>query len=178
MADVTRNRQARKWSRKEQLGRMLWAAAHPFWRFSPRIFWGWRRFMLRAFGASVESGVHIYPSVRITIPWNLQIGAQAAVGDHAILYALGPIHIGARATVSQYVHLCAGTHDWRDPAMPLLKPAIRVGPDAWICADAFVGPAVEIGAHAIVGARAVVMKDVGERVIVAGNPAKEIRQKQ
>lgn len=172
--DVEANRRARKWSRREQLGRLLWGLVLPFFRFSPRPFWGWRRLILRIFGARVGKFVHIYPSVHISIPWNLTLEDSSAVGDRAILYALGPIHIGARATVSQGAHLCAGTHDIKDPARPLLKPPITICQDAWICADAFVGPGVAIGQGAIVGARAVVMKDVPDDAIVVGNPARTI----
>lgn len=153
---------------------MLWAIATPLFRFSPRIFWGWRRMLLRAFGARIGTNAHVYPSVRITIPWNIEIGNDAAVGDYAILYALGPISIGKRATISQYAHLCAGTHDWRDPAMPLIKAPLVVGEDAWVCAAAFIGPGVEVGARAIVGAGAVTVKNVAPSSIVGGNPAQPI----
>lgn len=175
--DISSNRAAQKWSASAQIGRILWWVAAPLFRFSPRTLWGWRRMLLRTFGAKVGADAHIYPSVRITIPWNLDIGVQAAVGDHAILYALGPIQIGARATISQYAHLCAGTHDWRDPAMPLVKSPLVIGEDAWVCADAFVGPGVTVGQGAIVGARAVTMKDVEPRAIVGGNPAQIISQR-
>jgi putative colanic acid biosynthesis acetyltransferase WcaF len=137
--------------------------------------WGWRRALLRLFGARIGREVHIYPSVRIAIPWNLAIGDQSAVGDRAILYALGPITLGKRVTVSQGAHLCAGTHDYRDPAMPLRKPPIVIGREAWICADAFVGPGVHIGVRAIVGARCVVMKNVAPDAIMIGNPARLLR---
>ena len=173
--DVSANRRSRKWSRREQLGRILWALAWPAFRIVPRPFWGWRRAMLRLFGATVGKEVHIYPTAHITMPWNLTLGDSSAVGDHAILYALGPIMIGPRATVSQYAHLCAGSHDWRDPAMLLTKPPITIGNDAWICADAFVGPGVNVGAAAIVGARAVVTKDCAAGAIMVGNPARQIR---
>lgn len=174
MVDVSSNRANRKWTRREQIGRIAWAFAKPLFSLSPRPLWGWRRNLLRLFGARVGHHAHVYPSVRITIPWNLALGEYCAVGDRVILYALGPISIGARATVSQGAHLCAGTHDWHDPARPLLKPPISVGDDAWICADAFLGPGVAVGNGAIVGARAVAMKDVPENMIVAGNPARII----
>lgn len=172
--DVSGNRRARKWSRREQAGRILWGLALPLFRFSPRPLWGWRRMLLRIFGADVAADVHIYPTVRIIIPWKLKLGPGCAVGDHAILYALGPISLGPRSTVSQYAHLCAGSHDWRDPAMPLIRPSITIGTDVWICADAFVGPGVTVGDGAILGARAVVMKNVANNAIIAGNPAKRI----
>lgn len=174
--DVTANRRVRKWTRRELAGRVLWGLARPLFALSPRPLWGWRRAMLRLFGASVGREVHVFPSVRITVPWNLTLGDQCAVGDRAILYALGPISIGSRATVSQGAHLCAGTHDIADPARPLVKPPILIGPDAWIAADAFVGPGVTVGSGALVGARAVVMKDVEPGHIVVGNPARTIRK--
>ena len=120
----------------------------------------------------------VYPNVDIIIPWNLTIGEEATIGDRAILYALGRITIGARATISQGAHLCAGTHDYREPSFPLLKLPIVIGEGAWICADAFVGPNVIIGDFAIAGARAVVMRNVLPRAIVTGNPARPTGQRK
>ncbi|WP_375257991.1 acetyltransferase [Citreimonas sp.] len=171
---VARNRSARKWTRRELAGRALWSLGALAFRFSPRPLWGWRRWLLRRFGARVGAQVHVFPTVRIAIPWNLDLHDFCAVGDGAILYSLGPITIGARATVSQYAHLCAGSHDWRDPTMPLLKPPINIGRDAWICADAFVGPGVSVGDGAILGARAVATRPVPAQEIHAGNPARRI----
>lgn len=169
--DVTANRKARKWSRREQAGRVLWALCRPLFALSPRPAWGWRRMLLRLFGANVGHGVHVFPTVLITVPWNLTLNDHCAIGDRAILYCLGPISIGARATVSQGAHLCAGTHDWRCSDMRLLKPPISVGDDCWIAADAFIGPGVVVGSRTIVGARAVAMRDLPSGVIVVGNPA-------
>lgn len=172
--DVSKNREAQKWSQREMLGRVLWAFASPLFRWSPRICWEWRCYILRLFGAKIGRGVHIYPSVRILIPWNVSLGDESAIGDRAIIYALGLISVGQRATVSQGAHLCAGSHDIRSPSRDLLKPPITIGNDAWICADAFVGPNVTVGSGAIVGARAVVVRDVGPGATVVGNPARPI----
>jgi putative colanic acid biosynthesis acetyltransferase WcaF len=156
-AAVRANRAAVKWSRREQAARVLWACAWPLFALSPRPLWGWRRFLLRVF-----------------MPWNVELGEFSLLGDGAFLYALGGVRIGACATVSQGAHLCAGTHDYRDVAMPLVKARIEIGAGAWICADAFVGPHVRIGAGAVVGARAVVVRDVAADCVVAGNPARII----
>ena len=168
---VTANRAVRKWSRKEIAGRMLWDLLHPFFAFSPRPMWAWRRGLLRPFfGARIGRHVHIYPTARISVPWSLSIADESAIGDRAIVYALGPISVGKRATISQGVHLCAGTHDYRDPTMPLLKPPIAIGDDSWICADAFLGPGIEKSApRAIVAARAVVIRDVEAGAVVGGD---------
>lgn len=172
--DINSNRSAQKWNRKQLAGRVLWALAAPLFALSPRPMWGWRRMLLRLFGAKVAREVHVYPSARISIPWNIAIGEQSAIGDRAILYALGPITIGERVTVSQGAHLCAGTHDYRDPALPLVKLPITIHSGAWVCADSFVGPGVTIGARAIVGARCVVMKNVEPSAIMIGNPARRL----
>lgn len=174
--NVIANRRSRKWSKRELIGRALWDLLYrPLFALTPRLFWGWRRQILRLFGAHIGRGVHIFPSTKITIPWNLSVGDFSAIGDGVILYALGPIRIGERVTVSQYAHLCAGTHDYSDPSMTLLKPQIIVGDEAWICADAFIGPGVVIGDRAIVAARSVAVNDVPNDTIAGGNPAKIIK---
>lgn len=164
----------RKWSPRELVGRMLWAFVWPLFRFSPRLLWGWRCWLLRLFGARVGSQVHIHPSVSVFIPWNLEIGDWSSIGFDVLIYNLGPVRIGRCVTVSQRVHLCAGSHDYRDPSMLLLKLPISIGNDVWICADAFVGPDVIVGEGAILGACATVIRSVAPWQIVAGNPAKEI----
>lgn len=169
--DVDQNRSVRKWSKTELLGRVLWGLVKPLFKFSPRLFWGWRNFMLRTFGAKIGKRVHIFPTVLITIPWNLDIGERSAVGDRAILYALGPITVGNRATISQGAHICAGTHDIRRNDRPLVKAPITIGHDVWVAADAFVGPNVHIGDNSIVGARAVVMRNIDANSTASGNPA-------
>ncbi len=157
------------------MARALWAAAQPLFRWSPRPMFAWRAWLLRQFGAQVGSDVRVEPTARIAQPWNLEIGDQAALGDAVRVYNLGRVRIGARATVSQLAHICAGTHDYSSPDMRLVKSPITIGDDAWVCADAFVGPGVTIGIGAVVGARAVVFKDVPPWTVVIGNPAEAIK---
>ena len=133
---------------------------------------------MRLFGAKIGRDVHIHPTARIAVPWNLHIADEASVGESAILYSLGLIFIGRRATVSQHAHLCAGTHDHHCADMPLIKSPISIGAGAWICADAFVGPGVTIGEMAVVGARAVVIKDIAPNAIVVGNPSRVVGERQ
>jgi putative colanic acid biosynthesis acetyltransferase WcaF len=172
--DNAGNRAARKYSRREQLRRVAWAAGVWLLRLSPRPWFGWRRAVLRWFGARVGAHANVYPSTRIVMPWNLELGEWSALGEEAFIYSLGKVRIGAHATVSYRAHLCAGTHDFSDPTLPLLKPPIDIRAGAWIGTDAFIGPGVTVGAGAIVGARAVVVRDVDARAIVAGNPARVI----
>jgi putative colanic acid biosynthesis acetyltransferase WcaF len=131
--------------------------------------------MLRLLGAKIGHAVQIYATVEIFAPWKLEIGDESAVGHRAILYNLGQIKIGRQVTISNGAHLCAGTHDYTKPDLPLIKPPITIDDCAWICADAFVGPGVCVGEGAVVGAASVVVKDVPPWNVVAGNPAKTIK---
>lgn len=176
--DIAANRRSRKWNRRELAVRALWELSQPLFRFSPRILWGWRRGMLRLFGARVGRNVHIHPTASVTIPWNLQVEDFVAIGDGVRVYNLGHVFIGRAATLSQGVHLCAGTHDHTRPDLPLIKAEIRIEDGVWVCADAFVGPGVTVASHAIVGARAVAIRDVTPWTIVAGNPARLIRPRE
>lgn len=175
--DISLNRQAVKYTPGEITRRVCWGITKPLFAFSPRSFFRWRCFLLRVFGAQIGQNVHVYNSATIYFPWNLDIGNYSAIGEHAYIYNLGKIVIGERATISHRAHLCAGTHDFCNPNLPLLKPPIAIGDQAWICADAFIGPNVVVGEGAVVGARAVVTKDVGPWDVVAGNPARVIKKR-
>jgi putative colanic acid biosynthesis acetyltransferase WcaF len=171
-------RSLKPYTRVEYIKRVLWALALPLFKFSPRTFFGWRRFLLRLFGARVGQHANVYPSTRIMLPWNLDLGDHASIGEWTLVYNLGLVTIGARASVSHGAHLCAGTHDYSDPTLALHRLPITIGEQAWVCADAFVGPGVHIGEGAVVGAASVVVRDVQPWTVVAGNPARAIKTRK
>lgn len=155
--------------------RSLWGIVNAtLFRPSPRIAFGWRRFLLRTFGAKVGLRVRIYNDIRIFDPSNLVLCDDSVIGPRADLYSVGLIEVGQASIISQGSHLCGATHDFRRPDFPLLIGKISVRDGVWICADSFIGPNVTIGDRAVVGARSVVVKDVAEGSIVAGNPAREV----
>jgi len=173
--DILNNRAAKKYTWAEQARRVVWGLGQWFFRCSPRPAFAWRRFVLRLFGATIGSHVHTYPSTRIYFPWNLTVGDWSALGEEAFIYNLGPVTLGAKVTISHRAQLCAGTHDYNQAHLPLLKPPIVIKDQVWICADAFVGPGVMVGEGAVVGARAVAMKNVEPWTVVAGNPARVVK---
>lgn len=169
------NHRARKYTRLENLLRVFWFFGLVVFQLSPRPFFSFRRNLLKLFGARIGRGVRTYPSTHIYLPWNLSIGNFSSLGEHVLIYNLGIVAIGERVTISQRAHLCAGSHDYSDPTMPLLKPPIVIEDGVWICTDAFVGPGVTIRSNAIVAACTVVVKEVAANEIVGGNPAKFIK---
>jgi putative colanic acid biosynthesis acetyltransferase WcaF len=133
-----------------------------------------RLLVLRSFGAKITGKPFVHARARIQIPWHLTLAHRACLGDRAAAYSLGPIHIGEGATIAQEAYLCTGTHDFSRPNLPLQTAPIRIGADAFIGARALVLPGVEIGERAIIGAGAVVTKNVPPSTIVVGNPARPI----
>jgi putative colanic acid biosynthesis acetyltransferase WcaF len=138
---------------------------------SPQFAYVWRRWLLRLFGAKVGKGVLVRQTARVTYPWNVAFGDYCWVGDHAEIYSVAPISIGANSVVSQRSYICAGTHDHMLLDFPAIGKPVEIGDEVWIAADCFVGPGVRIGRGAIVAARSTVTEDVRAATIVGGNPA-------
>jgi len=162
----------------EQLKRLLWHAFYWLaYRWVPRKVNGWHRGALRLFGARVGAGVLIYPSALIECPWNLVLADYCVIGAGVRLYALGHIRLGSHSVVSQRAHLCAGTHDYQDPGMPLLRMPIIIGDGVWICTEAFIGPGAVVGDRSVVGARSVVTGELPPAMVCAGNPCRPIKSR-
>lgn len=136
---------------------------------------GWRRLVLRAFGAKIAPKGAVYPSARIWSPANLEVGDYAFIGPGVNVYSQGPIVIEPYALVSQGAYLCTGTHDIEDLNFQLRTKPIRIGARAWIAAEAFVGPGVTVGRGAVLGARACAFRDLEPWTVYAGNPAKPLK---
>jgi putative colanic acid biosynthesis acetyltransferase WcaF len=146
------------------------------WTPKPMNFW--RLFWLKIFGAKIFGAPFVHQRARIQIPWNLTLEDRACLGDRANAYSLGPIIIKNAATVAQEAYLCAGTHDFDDPRLPLKTAGITIGENAFVGARAVILPGVHVGRGAVIGAGSVVTRDVPENVICAGNPAKVLRQRK
>ena len=144
-------------------------------RWTPPPMHAWRRLVLRMFGARIGPGVKVYGSCRVWLPANLTMERGAVMGRNVLCYNQGHITIGEDAVVSQDVTLCASTHDVTDPLFPLLLRPIRVERDAWVAAEAFVGPGVTVGGGAVLGARGVAMRDLAAWTFFSGNPAQPLK---
>ena len=166
-------------SRKNQIARFIWNIiwtifARPF----PRsVGNSWRLFLLRIFGAKVHKKAVVYSSVRIYMPWNLEMGAYSCLAPEVDCYNATTIKIGANTTVSQKSYLCSASHDITKSSNPLITAPIIIKDQAWIGASAYIGMGVTIGQGAVVGATASVYKDIEPWTIVGGNPAKFIKKR-
>lgn len=154
---------------------LWWVAQATLFAWSPQFMYGWRRWLLRRFGARVGRGVVIRPTARVQFPWKVDLGDHCWIGDDVGLYSLGPITVGAHAVVSQRSYLCTGSHRLGDPTFPIYAEPIVVGPECWIATDVFVAPGVTVGRGAVVGARSSVYADLPPGQICLGNPARPVR---
>lgn len=160
--------------RREYIRKTLWSVVNlTVWKF-PRA-WGWRRFLLRLFGATVGNRAIFLATTKVMHPWLLEIGEYSTVGPGVTIYNLGRVTIGAHTVISQDSYICAGTHDYTVSYLPLQRVGIVIGTGVWIAARAFVGPGVRIGDNSVIGACAVVARDIPEAVVVAGNPARVLK---
>ncbi len=163
------------WPLRRRLAMLAWAVARVvLFRPTPKALSPWRVWLLRRFGARVRGRPFVAASAVVRMPWNLTLEHRACLGPQCEVYNLGPVVLREGATVAQQAYLCAGTHDFADPALPLVVGPIDVGAHAFIGARAFVLPGVVIGERAVVGAAAVVSRDVPAAAVVAGNPARVV----
>lgn len=146
--------------------------------WTPPFLRGWRRAVLRTFGAQLGKGANVYASARIWCPRWLTMGDYATLGPRVKCYNQAPVTLGPGALVSQDATLCAGTHDYDHPDFQLFARPIVLGAGSWIAAEAFVGPGVTVGERAILGARGVAMKDLASDTVYAGNPAAAIKHRK
>lgn len=165
--------------RKHQLVRLVWSIAWTLGaRWMPRsVGSGWKRMLLRLFGAKIAPTAVVYSSARVYYPANLTMDEYACLASEVDCYNVAPVYLGKFVTVSQGAYLCTASHDICSPGHELISAPILVGDQTWVAADAFVGMGVTVGEGAVIGARAAVFKDVEPWTVVGGNPAKFIKKR-
>lgn len=175
-ATIDISRKPSPYSRRNQMARALWSIIYLLlFRPSPRTLHGWRRLLLKCFGAKLGRNVKVFSSARVFAPWNLTMGDYSTIAPDVDCYSAGSISIGEHSTVSQYSYLCGASHDFEDAKMTLFTAPIRIGARVWVSADVFVGPGVTIEDGVVVGARSSVFSDLPAWTVCTGTPAKPKR---
>jgi acetyltransferase-like isoleucine patch superfamily enzyme len=110
---------------------------------------------------------------------DVTIGNHTRIGLHNTI--IGPVTIGSHVNLAQGITITALNHNFKDTEKRIDEQGISTNPvtignDIWIGANAVVLPGVIIGDHSVVAAGAVVTKDVPSHSLVAGVPAKVIKQ--
>lgn len=151
---------------------LWWIIQSSLFAWSPQFLYGWRRFLLRLFGAKIGRGVIIRPDVKVTYPWKVTIGDYSWIGDNVELYSLGEIEIGENVVISQKCYLCTGSHDYQEESFSIYSEKITIADECWLATDVYVAPGITIERGIVVGARSSVFKDLTQIGIYTGSPAK------
>ena len=111
---------------------------------------------------------------------HVEIGNQVAIGYGCIIAAKSKITIGDYTRIGAGVIIRDNTHDYKKGTLLLQSDAIikpiKIGSNVWICDRAFINPGVTIGDNAVVSANSMVIKDVPSGTVVAGQPARVIKE--
>ena len=166
-------------SRKTKLYRIVWYIS---WRilamWLPRTAAsGWKRILLRIFGAKVSKEAIVYSSAKIYDPRQLIMKGKSVIGPGAEIYNVDYVTLEDGAIVSQNAYLCTASHNIDIPSRPLIMAPILLKKNSWVAARAIVGMGVTIGENAVVGMGGVICSNVPDNLIVAGNPAKPLRNR-
>lgn len=142
-------------------------------------FFGLKVKLLRFAGATLDSSVRVCSSVTILGNGGLSVGAGTWIGHQAMIVCSADVTIGARVDIGPRVYIGTGSHvidaaGDRAAGQGVSSP-IAIGDGAWIGAGAMILPGVTIGGMAVIGAGALVTKDVASGDVVAGVPAKRLR---
>lgn len=135
--------------------------------------------ILRELLGSVGTGTVIRPPLRCDYGFQTHIGARTFANWGLIALDVGRITIGDDVQIGPNVQLLTATH----PLEPEPRRAkwegsqpITIGNNVWLGGGVIVCPGVSIGENTVVGAGAVVVRDLPANVVAVGNPARVIRQ--
>jgi putative colanic acid biosynthesis acetyltransferase WcaF len=156
---------------------LWWFIQGTVFRFSLHNMYGWRRFLLKLFGAKIGKKVQIRATAKFTYPWHVKIGDYSWIGDRAEFYSLDNIEVGDHCVISQNSYLCTGSHNLLDPSFCLITKPIIIKDGAWVASDVLVYPGVIIHEMAVAGARSTVIKDIPYNEIHAGSPAQFLKER-
>ena len=138
-----------------------------------------RAAILRELLGSVGAGVTIRPPLIMDYGYQTTIGPGTFVNSGAVILDVGRVTIGADVQIGPNVQLLTPTH----PLEPELRRSgaeaaepITIGDNVWLGGGVIVCPGVTIGADTVVGAGAIVTRDLPRGVLAVGNPARVIRQ--
>jgi len=109
----------------------------------------------------------------------IYIGDRTRIGLGCTL--IGPVKIGNDIRLAQNVVMSGLNHNYEDISIPISKQGVTTSPiiiedESWIGANSVVLPGVTVGKHCIIAAGSIVTKTIPEYSVVAGNPARIIKQ--
>lgn len=137
-----------------------------------------RRFIYRLGGVRIGRGSALHMGIKFYNGHNIRIGKDSIIGEGTVLDGRDKLIIGDHVDIASEVMIYNAEHDVNDPNFSAISAPVEVNDYVFIGPRAIILPGVKIGRGAVIGAGAVVTKDVPEFLIVGGVPAKEIAQRK
>lgn len=138
----------------------------------------YRRFFYRLFGMKIGRGSTIHIGARFYNPFNIKIGEDSIVGEGAVLDGRDKLIIGDHVDIASEVMIYNSEHDVKSPDFRAKSAPVEISDYVFIGPRAIILPGIRIGKGAVVGAGAVVTKDVESFTIVGGVPAQKIGERK
>lgn len=136
-----------------------------------------RIWMLKIFGANVESSVFIHRNSNIEHPWNLTMGHLSSIGEFSWIYCLDKIVIGEKCTIGKDSYLITGSHGISDKNFEQITKPIIIKDGSWITTGVYIMPGITIEEFTVVAAGSVVIKNSEPFDIIGGNPAQFLKKR-
>jgi len=137
-----------------------------------------RRFFYRLFGIKIGKGSTIHTGARFYNPRNIQIGEDSIIGEGAVLDGRDKLTVGDHVDIASEVMIYNSEHDVQSIDFRAIKKPVVIEDYVFIGPRAIILPGVRINKGAVVGAGAVVTRDVEEYSIVGGVPAEKIGERK
>lgn len=175
------------------------------WRkLGPPLGFKWRRLALYAQGVRFGRNLLVEPGVGLGATGEIELGddvwlgrgvfinvwpgaklvieSNTYIGRYTIILAHQSVHIGHHSMIAPYCHITDVNHGTRPGRIMRLQPLesqpIRIEPDVWLGAGCSVLPGVSIGTGSVVGARAVVTRNLPAYAVAVGVPARVIKTRE
>lgn len=129
-------------------------------------------------GMKIGKGSRIHIGARFFDPTNIDIGQDSIIGDNAFLDGRDKLTIGNHVDIASQVMIYNSEHDINSEDFHAISAPVEISDYVFIGPRAIILPAVKIGKGAVVGAGAVVTKDVEDFKIVGGVPAEVIGERR
>lgn len=141
-----------------------------------------RRLLFKLVFKRYGDGSTLDYSVYVRYPWKVSIGSGTTINRGCKFYTSyvvrdAEITIGDHVAIGPEVSFCSASHLHTDIELADIAATIRVENRCWVGAKSVILPGITIGEGAVVGAGSVVTKDVPPWTIVAGNPARFIKER-
>ncbi|MBI2721917.1 MAG: colanic acid biosynthesis acetyltransferase WcaF [Bacteroidetes bacterium] len=158
--------------------RAMWYFISAYFFKSSFPFYGLKRFLLRAFGATIGKDVTIKPHVSIKYPWKLVVGDHVWIGEQVWIDNLAKVTLKNNSCVSQGAMLLCGNHNYKRSTFDLLVGEITLEEGAWAGAQTVICPGVRMGSHSLLTVGSVATKSLDAFWIYQGNPAQKLKARE